>query len=225
MKFYLAVVILGNALLITLNHFFGSQLFNLEWFPLLFIILGVVGSTIGAIAIDATTAGLCHLIQNRLNLFSKYFYASKRQRNIMRRFGVGKFKNFLPDLGVLVKFPKGKIVDPKSKEYVHRYIMESCSGELGHIVGLFAVIAIGLLTLFFIPQFFLPFILPIITINTILCFLPVLSLRYNRCALYTIYQILDKRENRTAEQPHSINGLGGIKGLEVLEEDFCENPI
>jgi len=202
MKFYLAVIILGNALVITLNHFFAYQLFGLE-LSLWHIILGVVGSTIGAIIVDVTTAGLCHSIQNRLNLFSKYFYISKRQRSIMRRFGVDKFKDFLPDLGALVKFPKGKVVDPKSKEYVHRYIMESCSGELGHIVGLLAAIAIGLLTLFFIPQFFLPFILPIVIVNTVLCFLPVLSLRYNRCALYTIYQILDKRENRAAETAQS----------------------
>jgi len=186
---YIAVIVCGWAVIIALNWIFTV-------IPPWLIALGVIGSTVVIIAVDGFAAHLCHVAQPRMDPFSKFFNVTKRQKVILTKLGVKKLKNYLPDLGGFVKFKKGKIVDPKSKEYVYAYIMESCSGELGHIFG--AIFGFLILLIFppWVPLFsgyWLTLTLPVACVNFVLCLLPPLALRYNRHALTQIYQRLDQR--------------------------------
>ena len=166
-------------------------------FPVWFNIVGVTVSTIAVIAVHGLCAHICHKNQSRINPFSKYFNVTKKQHSIYPKFGVKKFKTLLPDLGKLVKFPKGKILDPKSKEYLYFYLLESCSGELGHLIAIFA----GFLVVFLFPlKYFLCFGIPVATINAILALMPLIALRYNRYNLQSMYKILESRENRKKEE-------------------------
>ncbi|MCL2796884.1 MAG: hypothetical protein FWD58_02355 [Firmicutes bacterium] len=189
---YIAVILCGWAAIITLNCILTHI-----W-PWL-IAVGVIGSTVVVIAIDAVCAHICHVRQSRIDPFSRFFNVSKRQKNVLTRLGIRKLKNYLPDLGVLVKFPKGRIVDPKSKEYVRTYMMESCSGEIGHIFGAFFGFLILLIFPPWIPLFagyWLSLTLPVALVNFVLCLLPPLALRYNRYSLAQIYLRLEAREKR-----------------------------
>ena len=201
---YVSIIAFFCACFITFNHFFAPPL--APWFddfPLWFNILGVLGSTVAVIALDGAIAHICHKYQNRFDPFSRFFEVSKKQKTVLGNLGIKKIKNFLPDLGVLVKFPKDKIVDPKSKEYVYTYIVESCSGELGHLLGAF----LGFLIVFIFPPGIFPlwiwlrFGVPVALVNFVLCILPPLALRYNRYGLAQIYQRLVLRENRQTETP------------------------
>jgi len=191
---YIAVILCGWAVVITLNHFLTELRLWLN-------IVGVVGSTAAVIGIDGLVAHICHKNQRRIDPFSRFFNVTKRQKNVLAKLGIRKIKNYLPDLGILVKFPKGKIVDPKSKEYVYTYIMESCSGELGHILGAF----FGFLIVFIFPPglfplwYWLCFGIPVASVNFVLCILPPLALRYNRYSLSQIYFRLAEKERRQAE--------------------------
>lgn len=177
-----------------------SQSFN----PLWFNIAGVVATTIAVIAIDGIVAAICHKFQDRLDPESKYFKVSKKEKLRLERIGVRSFKDYLPDLGMLVKFPKGKIVDPRSPEYLMRYIMESCSGEIGHLIGAFA----GFILLFAFPlQYILCFGLPVAIVNFVLSLLPVFSLRYNRYRLTLLYIRLQREQGKASGQA-SIHDSG-----------------
>ena len=194
MKFYISIIIICMAAIITVNHFVATSVF--DFFPIWFNILGVIGTTIAVIALDSLIAHICHKTQNRINPFSKYFNVTKRQHRIYPKFGVKKFKNLLPDLGKLVKFPKGKVLDPKSKEYIYIYLLESCSGELNHLISIFA----GFLVVFIFPlKFFLCFGIPVAIVNAVLAIMPLIALRYNRYNLQSMYKILEARENRKKE--------------------------
>ena len=201
MIFYIGIIIISAAAIITFNHFVapvlefpsGLDFFRVADFPLWFNFLGVISTAIAVIIIHGLCAHISHKTQNRINPFSKYYNVTARQHRLYPKLGVKKFKNLLPDLGKLVKFPKGKILDPKSKEYLYFYLLESCSGERGHLMAIFA----GFLVVFIFPlKYLLCFGIPVATVNAVLAMMPVLSLRYNRYNLQSMYKILEARENR-----------------------------
>ena len=200
MKFYISIIITCIAIIITVNYFVAMPI--IPDFPLWLNFVGVIGTTIAVIALDALIAHICHKIQNHINPFSRYFLVTKRQHRIYPKLGVKKFKNLLPDLGKLVKFPKGKIIDPKSKEYLYIYLLESCSGELNHLIAVFA----GFLVVFIFPlKYFLCFGIPVAIVNAVLSLMPLLALRYNRYNLQSMYKMLEARENRVKESKPQSN--------------------
>jgi len=184
LKPYLIVIIAFCALLVLFNYIVLD-------YTLLNNTLLVVTSACVIIALDGLLAYLSHMTRGFINPFWGFFKVGKRQKTFLSKLGVRRFKELLPDLGVLVKFPKGKIVDPKSPEYVHRYLLESCVGEIGHILG--AVCGFAVILLF--PTSIWHIGMPIAVINAILSLLPVLALRYNRHTLFLLYKRLSNNAN------------------------------
>ena len=182
------------AAIITLNHFFAAPRF--DYFPTWLNFVGVTGSTAAVILLDGLLAHISHKCQHRLKPFGSFFNVTRKQKDILGKLGAKKLKNYLPDLGVIVKFRKDKIADPKSKEYIYAYILESCDGELGHILGAF----LGFLIVFIFPPavfpigYWLCFGVPVAVVNFVLCILPPLALRYNRYSLSQIYRKLTEKE-------------------------------
>ncbi|GHU98469.1 hypothetical protein FACS1894211_02250 [Clostridia bacterium] len=159
--------------------------------PVWFVSLGVWGSTVAVIALDALLAWACRAARNRMNPFSRFFAVSQKGKRVLTKLGVRRFKRFLPDLGKVVKFAKGKIAEPDNKDYIYQYMLESCSGELGHWAG----ILFGFLIVFLFPlKYCLYFGIPVAFVNAVLSLLPALSLRYNRYALTLLYKKLERKE-------------------------------
>ncbi|MCL1901220.1 MAG: hypothetical protein FWG51_02345 [Firmicutes bacterium] len=209
MKFYLSTIIICIAAILTVNHFIAPVIEFPSWldflgvadFPIWFNFLGVIGSAIAVIVIHGLCAHVSHKNQHKINPFSRYFTVTMRQHSFYPKLGVKKFKNLLPDLGLLVKFPKRKILDPKSKEYLYFYLLESCSGERGHFFAIFA----GFLIVFIFPlKYFLCFGIPIATVNAVLALMPLIALRYNRFNLQSMYKILESRENQKKNSEANI---------------------
>lgn len=190
---YILTITVCSAILIVIHLFVAMPLFNI---PLWYSIVIVISSVLACILIDGILAAIFHTQVKKMKPFSKYFTVSKRERNFWIKLGVKKFKDYLPDLGVLVKFRKSSIENPKSKEYIYAYMQESCCGEIGHILALF----LGYLVIFLFPlKFWLCYGLPIATINAILIFLPAIALRYNRYTLELVYKSLTEREQQTKD--------------------------
>ena len=191
MILYITVILLGMVGIAVMNYFVFMPETAIG-FPLWLNIVGVVVSTIAVIAIDGGLAAIAHKFQNKINPFSKYFNVSKKEKRRLEKIGVRKFKDFLPDLGFLAKFPKGEVAQPKNKDYVYLYIMESCSGEIGHLLGT----VLGFLIIFLFPlKYVLCFGVPVGIVNFVLSLLPVFSLRYNRYKLTIVYRKLEKDES------------------------------
>lgn len=186
---YLIIIAGWNAVIIIMNIFVAMPLFNL---PLWYNFVITISSTIAVIALDGLFASISHSQVKKMKPFSKYFAVSKREKIFWKKLGVKKFKEYLPDLGGLVKFKKRSIDEPENKEYIYRYMQESCCGEIGHLLGVF----FGFAIIFIFPlKFWLYYGFPIAMLNAILSFLPVISLRYNRYSLSVIYKSLERKEN------------------------------
>lgn len=192
MIFYLSVIFLGMTVAFLLNFFvfLPTPIPNIDLRAN--CLIGVVVSTILVIAIDGGIAAIFHALQEKhINENWKYFRVSKKEKRVLEFFGTKKFKKFLPDLGVLAKFAKGKIAEPTNLDYINMYTKESCSGELGHVIMLFA----GFLIIFIFPlQYFYCFGLPIGIVNFLLNLLPIMSLRYNRFKLVKMKNALEAKE-------------------------------
>lgn len=189
MKFYIGTILFFMTGFMIFNHFIYAPIYG---FPLWYNIVGVVVSTILVIAIDGIVAGICHALQKKhFEPTDKYFNVSKKEKNLWERLGVKYIKKLVPDLGSFVKFPKGKILEPRSPEYIYVYLKESCSGELGHVFGMFC----GFLIILAFPQYWFCFGLPVAIVNFVLSFFPVMVLRHNRHSLNNIYQKLLSRQN------------------------------
>lgn len=188
MKLYLSVISFFVAAFIVFNHFVYAPIMDL---PLWLNIVGVISSTVAVIAVDGIAASVCHALQKKhFHPDGKYFIVSVAERRRLEKLGIKRLKKLVPDLGGIVKFPKGKILEPGSKEYVYLYLKESCSGEAGHIAGMI----LGFLIMLIFPRFWFCIGLPVAIVNLVLSFLPVLVLRYNRHSLNNIYNRLVKRD-------------------------------
>jgi hypothetical protein len=198
MILYGLVIGIMATIVFIINHFCYAPIFEAAniFFPWWFNLVSIIVFILLAIAIDGLFAHIAHKLQPKLNYQSKYFTVSLKQTRILKRFGVKKFKDYLPDLGFLAGFKKGRIAEPKNPEYLLKYIKESCDGELGHLLG--AVFGFGLIFIYPL-HYWLCFGLPVALINMVLSIMPVMALRYNRYALMLVYQRMVRQQNAEAK--------------------------
>lgn len=189
MILYIIVILLAWAGMFLVNHFVFMPVLD---FAVWFNIVAIIGSTIVVIIIDGLCAAVAHALQKKhFSPLSPYFTVSPKEQKRLEALGIKRIKHLIPDLGVLVKFAKNKVENPRSKQYIYMYLKESCSGEAGHTVSMF----LGFLVIFILPlQYIFCFGLPVAIFNFILNLLPVLSLRYNRPRMMNIYRILERKE-------------------------------
>jgi hypothetical protein len=155
-------------------------------------------STVAVIALDALTAILINIfVKKKLNTKSKFFVVSKKEKNFLQKLGIKKYKAYLPDLGKLGGFAKNKIEDPNSKEYIGAYILESCAGEITHIISL----VLGIVIIFIFPlKYMMCFGFPVFVVNFFLNLMPIMALRYNRYQLSVVYARLQKKESNIIKE-------------------------
>lgn len=192
MALYLVSIIGGDVLIILVNFLINSKFYNLS--PL-YIILGSILAAIGVIAIDGILATFIRraLPEKWFDYKAKIHTVPKWEIKLYDKLGVKNWKNQVLELGVFTNFSKKKIADPRSREYIERFILECNYGAVIHLSNAI----LGFLLILFYPKnlcFFIPF--PACVINLILSMLPYMILRYNVPRLMRTRDVLEKKEQR-----------------------------
>ena len=195
MTVYILIIAGGAAAILAVNEFAVRTALE---FTFGYNLLGVFGSIAAVFAIDLAFAFLCRSLHGKvIRPSARYFRVGKREKRFLERLGVRRFKDWLPDVGKIVKFPKGEIAKPRDKEYLYAYIVESCSGELNHLLSIF----FGFLIVFIFPlRYALCFGVPVAAINSLLNLFPLLALRYNRYKLTAVHhrlEVLEQKQQKT----------------------------
>lgn len=195
MAIYIISILGGNLGIILLNYFFNQNFSDLSIF---WIILASVLGTIAVIAIDGIFATLIRwFMPNKWFDYKVEFRkVSKKESLFYEKLFIKAWKDKILELGMFTSFSKKEIKDPKSREYIERFILESNYGADIHIAD--AVFGF-LLLLCYLPikyPMILSIGLPICIINAILNILPYMILRYNLYRLHKLRDILEKKENR-----------------------------
>lgn len=186
---YLIIILASMALISVFNYIFYASIFG---FDLIYIIVAVVLTTILEILVNGLFAFAVRrfLPQKWFAVDKKHFSASKKERAFYEKIGIKKWKDKVLELGCFTNFSKSKIADPKSVEYVERYIIEANYGIICHAV----IIPASFLVIFLYPlKFWFCFGLPVAIVSIFLNLLPLFILRYNLPKLHTLYKINEKR--------------------------------
>ena len=181
---YLIIILSAVALIILVNVLLNSALYNLDF---LYIVLAVVLTTISVIAVSGFVATLVRQVLPEKWFNEMDIKVSKKEMRFYEKLGVKKWKDLVPELGFFTGFRKNKIANPKSIEYVDRYILEINYGIYVHFVSIFA----SFLIVFIYPlKYCLMFGIPVAIVSVILHLMPLFTLRYNLPKLKAIKKML-----------------------------------
>ncbi len=161
-----------------------------------FLVLAVTAlAAVLAIAVSGATAGICRMLPAKwIRTESKVYLVSAKEKKFYEKLKIRKWKDKIPEIGHLTGFRKNKIVDPKSLEYLDRFLLEICYGELGHFASLFT--SFLLLLLFPIWYLWLPISIAVAIVSVLLNIPSLLTLRYNSYKLRILRENLLKKERR-----------------------------
>ena len=181
---YLIVILSAMALIILVNVLLNPILYNLYFW---YIVLAVVLTTISVIAVSGFVATLVRQVLPEKWFNEMDIKVSKKEMRFYEKLGVKKWKDLVPELGFFTGFRKNKIANPKSIEYVDRYILEINYGIYVHFVSIFA----SFLIVFIYPlKYCLMFGIPVAIVSVILHLMPLFTLRYNLPKLKAIKKML-----------------------------------
>ena len=161
----------------------------------LWTLLWTTVAIVTIILVDGLVATVCRLLPKRFACSSDKFYqVSQKEKKFYEKLKIRKWKDKIPEIGHFTGFRKNKIADPQSVEYIERFLLEACYGELGHLW----IMPVGfvILALFFISETWIALAIPVAIINAILNLLPVFVLRYNRYKLEILRKNLLKKQAR-----------------------------
>ena len=186
--FYLLTIVLGVIIISAFNIFIPS-LCVFSWWQ---IILFTIGLTIIEIAINGFFAFIIRraLPKKWFSGLKKIYSATKKESRFYQTLAIKKWKDKVLELGCFTNFRKNKIYEPKSNDYVGRYILEANFGVVIHFVDLFA----NFILVFMFGKMFFSMTIPIAIIGLFLNLLPLMVLRYNLPKLHALYQFNEKRK-------------------------------
>ena len=197
----------------SLFFIFSTNFFYLLGFTALAAVLAIV--------VDALVATVCRLLPEKLaNHEKKVFTVSAKEKSFYEKLKIRKWKDKVPEIGHFTGFRKNKIADPKSVEYLDRFLLEACYGEMGHFWSLF--IGFSILLLGFIPFFptmslWLSISIPVSIINIFLNLPSLFILRYNSYKLEILRKSNLKKQQR-AKEKEGLQTLRVESAAEVLLE-------
>ena len=150
---------------------------------------------VSVILVDAITATACRLLPKKCaNHEKKFFTVSKKEKNFYEKLKIHKWKDLVPEIGQFTGFRKNKLENPQSVEYIERFLLEACYGEIGHFTSFFT----GFLILLLFPLFegWLIFSIPVAVINLLMNAPSYFILRYNAYKLEVLRASLLKKQRR-----------------------------
>lgn len=186
-------VIIGITLVVTflLNLLVAMPIFDLT---LLQVLIRTGLSVIVVFAIDAVLAFLIRRLPNKwFNFRFKLFRVFKFEKKYYEKIQIKKWKDKIPELGQFTNFSKSKVEDPTNNEYIERFLLEICYGEVIHFTSIF----FGFLIIFMYDlRYCLYMGIPVAIANGIINYLSFAILRYNRPKLMTIHERNRRLEER-----------------------------
>ena len=183
----------------TLFFIFSTNFFYLLGFTAIAAVLSIV--------VDALVATVCRLLPERFaNHESKVYTVSAKEKSFYEKLKIRKWKDKVPEIGHFTGFRKNKIADPKSVEYLERFLLEACYGEMGHFWSLFfgfSILLLGFLPFFPSMSLWLAISLPVAIINIFLNLPSLFILRYNSYKLEVLRKSNLKKQQRAKAKEES----------------------
>ena len=132
MILYLSIItVCGLLIACCVSLAYGYGYFSMLGYTALAIVI--------VILIDGLVATVCRLLPARCADETKKIYAvGQKEKKFYEKLKIRSWKDKIPEIGHFTGFRKNKIVDPKSVEYLNRFLLEACYGELGHFFSVFA---------------------------------------------------------------------------------------
>lgn len=191
------LIIFGCSLVIAAT----VALWSGENFLLLFglVAIGVVFE----ILVDGLVATVARLMPAKFADHTKKVYqVSAKEKKFYEKLKIRVWKDKIPEIGHFTGFRKNKLADPQSVEYVERFLLESCYGELGHFFALF----LGFTVLFLYPlsEFWFALAIPVAIVNFFLNLPSLLVLRYNSYKLTVLRKSLLKKQQRKSVESRAV---------------------
>lgn len=150
-------------------------------------------ATVLVMLVDAFTATACRLLPKRVaNPEKRIFQVSAKEKKFYEKLKIRKWKDMVPEIGQFTGFRKNKIDDPKSVEYLDRFLLEISYGEMGHIVS--CVTSYLILLLFPVYSLWLAVAIPVATVSLLMNLPSLFILRYNS------YKLRILRKNNIKKQ-------------------------
>ena len=152
-------------------------------------------ATATVILVDALTATICRLLPAKCaNPEKKIFQVSAKEKKFYEKLKIRKWKDRVPEIGQFTGFRKNKVVDPKSVEYLERFLLEACYGEIGHIVS--CITSHLILLLFPLYELWFAVAIPVATVSLLLNIPSFCILRYNSYKLRVLRDSNLKKQRR-----------------------------
>lgn len=191
------LIIFGCSLVIAAT----VALWSGENFLLLFglVAIGVVFE----ILVDGLVATVARLMPAKFADHTKKVYqVSAKEKKFYEKLKIRVWKDKIPEIGHFTGFRKNKLAEPQSVEYVERFLLESCYGELGHFFSLF----LGFTILFLYPlsEFWFALAIPVAIVNFFLNLPSLLVLRYNSYKLTVLRKSLLKKQQRKSVESRAV---------------------
>lgn len=182
--------------IITAFSFIISGVVTLIYDAFFFVVFGYTWLAIVAVVlIDGLTATVCRLLPKKwANHEKKIFQVSAKEKKFYEKLKIRKWKDKVPEIGQFTGFRKNKLENPQSVEYLERFLLEACYGEIGHFVSLFSGFLIVLL--FFIAEYFWLIALCVAFINALMNLPSFCILRYNSYKLEILRKSNLKKQAR-----------------------------
>lgn len=160
--------------------------------------LRVLGFTALAVAIvmtiDALVATVARLLPKACARHeAKIFIVSAKEKRFYEKLKIRKWKDKIPEIGQFTGFRKNKIAEPKNLEYLDRFLLEACYGEIGH----FFSVLLGFFLLLFFPltELWWAISVPVAVVNGLMNLPSLFILRYNSYKLKFLRNNLLKKQS------------------------------
>ena len=186
MILYLGIILIATLCIAAIVSICACESFLLT---LCFTALAVVI----VMVIDGLTATVCRLLPAKFaNADKKFFIVSAKEKKFYEKLKIRKWKDKIPEIGQFTGFRKNKLENPKSVEYLNRFLLEICYGELGHIASV--VTSFLLLLFFFITPLWIAIALPVAVVSALMNLPSLFILRYNSYKLRILRESTLKKQ-------------------------------
>ncbi len=202
MIMYLIIILISMVMVVLLN-----------WLALGWTLLGALAWTAAATGIEVLIvilltilAGLC--VPRILYSDCKLYAVGKREMNFYRAIRLGRWKDYVWELGGISGFSKKKLTAPNDPAYVDKFLYELNKGMFVHAV---CVAGAFLILLFPIPGFW-SITFPVAVVGAILNILPIMVLRYNKPRLLMLKTRLMRNQPQNTPNPTSTPDTAAALG-------------
>lgn len=191
MRYYILCILVFMIALIGFNLWLIPYKYDTQWY---LIVLFVIVSVIGVIAIDGIVAAIIHKMPKKwFDPHKKKYKLKAGEKKFFNFIKIRKWKDKIPEIGEMTcNFSKGSIENPDNPEYLYSFLIEMGYAESIH----FTSCLIGFLVIFIIPLKYFYFIgIPVGVINIGFNILSALIQRYNRPKLLILYERKLRQQN------------------------------